>query len=301
MKNRFTLLLSGFLLSFSLFASEKYDIPKEIESQAKAVIDYLNNKDYPELFTDKKYSIRIKKIIVTDIDNDGLNEAVVLYQPHFRQSPTIILFKLSNTRKTYKASRIYEGLAPGPIIPVSGSTIDSHTLRVALDLVAESESGEKIPDPIQVVEMGRAKGMNGFVQYNKFFHIDFRKGLGSYIDMSHLPDIPENCEKFEFSNVNDIAIGELNDKESKTYIAALTGSSIYLYEINKINEKGYLDKQLFTIPLPHGFKSFVSTFNVKKGNKIKYLTTNGKEQVLSMGNAKPLPNNTFQPTAESGG
>jgi hypothetical protein len=70
---------------------------------------YLLEKDYPEVFKEP-YRARIENILDVDVDNDGVKELVVHFQPHFRQSPSIIIYKVS---PKLELTRVTEALAPG--------------------------------------------------------------------------------------------------------------------------------------------------------------------------------------------
>lgn len=219
----------------SIAADEEKGVPKEIEPQVDAVRRYLLNEDYPELFKDKAYRIRVEDAIVADLDSNGAAEVVILTNPHYRQSPTIVIFQLD---KELKARRVFEGLAPGPLVPVTGQYLDSHTLGMAVDMTATAKPGAKPIDPRHLIEAALKSRLRGLVQYRNFFHADGREGRGTYVDMTHV-DVPggeTNCAQFEFSRVTSIAIGAVWSIDPALHLAASVANQIYIYRIHKIDD-----------------------------------------------------------------
>ena len=91
---------------------------------------YLLEEDggnFPELFGEAYYRVKVKAAQVVDLDGDGITEVIVGLTPHYRQSPTIIIFQLIDGQ----VHRVKEGLAPGPLQHVSGNYIDSHTVEAS--------------------------------------------------------------------------------------------------------------------------------------------------------------------------
>lgn len=64
---------------------------RTVSDKVEALKSYLLDKDYPEVFKGAKYKINIENIVFADVDNDGAEEAIALYRPHYLQSPTIII------------------------------------------------------------------------------------------------------------------------------------------------------------------------------------------------------------------
>ncbi len=205
-----------------------------------AVQKYLLEQEYPEVFGDKHYRIKVEDAIVADVDDDGISEVVLLVKPHYRQSPTIVLFKVS---KDLKVKRVVEGLAPGPLVPVSGDYLDSHTLGMAADLTAQG--AENDPKKRKQVVAIALKEMGGVVEYSNFIHSDGRTGKAPiYIDMSHLKAPKDaTCETFEFSTVDVLQVAAKDDG-SGNYLLAFVGSELYIYKIKKITTDGFLQKTL---------------------------------------------------------
>lgn len=182
--------------------------------------------------------MKVNNAIVADLDDDGEDEVVLQVTPHFRQSPTIIIFKVS---KDLKVTRVIEGLAPGPLVPISSDYLDSHTLGQAMDLTLEKDQAN--PEKRKAFVSATLEEMGGVVEYKNFIHIDGRKGRGSYVDMTGLakPSKNNNCENFEFSMPDEVAVLSKNDG-SGNYLLARVGKSIYIYKIHKIRSDGFLEK-----------------------------------------------------------
>jgi hypothetical protein len=295
------LLALSFLPLYGTATDEKGAIPKEIESKVEAVRRYLLKEDYPELFKDKPYRVRIEDVLVADIDNDGNAEVVTLFQPHYRQTPTVAFFQLD---KELKVKRVFEGLAPGPLVPVSGQYLDSHTIGMAIDVTATAKPGTKPLQPQHLVEAARKNRLRGLVQYRTFFHADGREGTGSYVDMTHLdvPNHEDTCAHFEFSRVKDIAVGTAWISDPRLHIAARVENEIYIYRIDRIDDGGFLDKKVWVMQTPLDFQAFLASFEPRAADTpLLYKTTVGETRQLPMENATPMPNRSMQPTAASGG
>lgn len=293
---RALLLLVLFLLPvWGTAQDEKAAIPKEIESKVEAVRNYLLKEDYPELFKDKPYRVRIEDVVFADIDNDGNPEAVVLFHPHYRQTPTIVFFQLD---KELKVKRVFEGLAPGPLLPVSGQYLDSHTIGMAVDLTASAKPGAKPVQPRHVVEAARKSRLRGLVQYRTFFHADGREGTGSFVDMTHLevPNHEDKCAHFEFSRVKGIAVGAVWASDPRLHVVARMENEIYIYRIEKIDDRGFLEKNIWVMPTPSDFQTFFASFEPRAGAPLLYKTAAGELRKLPMENAVPMPNRSMRPT-----
>jgi len=216
-----------------------------------ALKKYILEKDYPEVFGSTTYKTRIENVLDVDIDNDGAKEIVIQYFPHYRQSAPIVIYKIS---PDLKVERVTEGLAPGPLQPLSEDYLDAHSLGMAIDFEIPSGKGGLE----EVRKIFSQKGMSGFVAYDSFYHVDARKGPQSFIDMRgiKLPSKKHDCSEFEFSRVKQIAVGGLREDAQKNYLAAWVGDEIYVYLIRGISSEGILDKKLWVIKAPAGFNGF---------------------------------------------
>ncbi len=221
------------------------DAAETTSPKLEAVKQYLLKDDYPELFGDTPYRMKINNAIVADIDDDGEQEVILHVTPHYRQSPTILIFKVS---KDLSVKRVIEGLAPGPLVPVSGDYLDSHELGDAVDLTLGKEQGNPAKRG-DFVKAALVEKMGGVVEYRNFIHMDSRKGKGVYVDMTGLakPPTEETCENFEFSVPDYVAVMSKKDG-SGNYILAHVGKSIYAYKIHKIRDDGLLEKTLTVMP-----------------------------------------------------
>lgn len=157
---------------------------------------YLLEKDYPEVFKEP-YRARIENILEVDVDNDGVKELVVQFHPHFRQSPSIIIYKVS---PTLELTRVTEALAPGPLQKLTGDYLDSHNIGMAADI--EVPSARSAQEMVSVLR----KQFVGVVAYDTFYHVDSRNGATMYLDMRHVKGTPKEhtCESFEFTKVKQI-------------------------------------------------------------------------------------------------
>jgi hypothetical protein len=131
MKRALTLFL---LLSSSLFG---YAFGQQNDPRLEAVKKYILETDYPEVFGTEQYKTRIEGVLDVDIDNDGAREIVVLYFPHYRQSASIVIYKISSD---LRVTRVTERLAPGPLQKVSGDYLDSHNLGMGVDFEIQGEN-----------------------------------------------------------------------------------------------------------------------------------------------------------------
>ena len=255
------------LISLITFASAD-DLPREIE----AIRKYIMDKEYPELF-DKPYRVKLENALIVDLDNDGRMEVVALFSPHYRQSPPLVIYRLS---KRYKVKRIKEGLAPGELVPVTGDYLDSHTLGMAIDFdLSDKQNDPKARKSMRDISL---KEFGNVVEYRNFFHADGRKGKGTYIDMSHIKNVPggKSCERFEFSRIEDISAGHLRGDAKHNYLAASVRNRIYAYRIDGFTKKGFLKKKLWVLPKPKDFKEFLPAedgniiYRDKKGKSKKF-------------------------------
>ncbi len=241
----------------------------EKPSAAELLKKHLLEKDYPEVFQDKNYHVRVENVLNMDIDNDGKNELVVLFYPHYRQSASIMIYKVSPDEGL---ARVTEALAPGPLQKISGDYLDSHETGSAADFsLPESQTNPENKNKVLQIAMAN---FGGVVVYRSFYHVDSRRGPVSYLDMTgvELPPSVQDCSSFEFSKVRQIAAGPLREDSSKNYLAAWVGNEIYVYLITGVSTQGLLEKKLWVVKAPADFKGFVPgqglTYETASGNSL---------------------------------
>jgi hypothetical protein len=258
------------------------ELPPEIE----ALKSYILEEDYPELFQGSEcisknctqeppYRVQLEGALVADLDGDGTTELVAQFNPHFRQSPTIVIYRMD---KRGKVSRVREGLAPGRLVPVSGDYLDSHVAGWGVDFSIEDNQDD--PEARRKVVGIALEEFGNMVEYLTFFHADGREGKGTFIDMTYIEegDLPESrsCEGFEFSRVLGIAAGRLKGGGKGTYLAASVSDGIYVYRIEGFTSEGFLKKKHWVVPRPEGFKALLADDE----GFIEYEDTEGKTRKL---------------------
>src|SRR5690242_5459319 len=86
-----------------------------------AVQKYVLEKDYPEVFAGKNYRAKVEGSVIEDLDGDGQSEVIFHFMPHYRQSPTIVIYRIT---KDLAVTRVTEGLAPGPLHAITDDFLD---------------------------------------------------------------------------------------------------------------------------------------------------------------------------------
>jgi hypothetical protein len=260
----------GKVTSMRVHSEEAPISPVSVDKAVGQMTDYVLKQDYPEKIGDTTYRVRALDVQTVDFFGDGQKLVFVSYYPHYLQSPTVVIYQVDPAGKV---TRVTEALAPGPLQPISGDYLDSHTLKEAVDM--------SVDGPASVVVAAALKEHSYIVRYPKFFHVDNRKGPGGYLDMSDHAEYKDEttCENFEFSKVDSILAGKIQGDGKGHYLAALAGGKIYLYNIQAITKEGFLQKTLKVIPLPKGFKAFASD----PGEVITYTTQAGQTLALNPG------------------
>ena len=77
----------------------------ENDPQTDVFRKFITGKDYPEVFGTTRYEIRVENILDVDIDNDGQKELIVQFYPRYRQSATVIIYKVSPDMEFTRAIR----------------------------------------------------------------------------------------------------------------------------------------------------------------------------------------------------
>lgn len=257
-------------LSVTVCYGQANQLPKEVD----AVRRYILEKDYPELFGGTPYRTKIENAIIADLDNDGRAEVIVHFTPHYRQSASLVIYRVS---ETLQVTRVKEGLAPGPLVPLTGVYLDSHTLGLAVDTIPQFKAGEQ--GGLRKFAEIALQNFGGVVEYKTFIHTDIRSGNGAYIDMTHL-DIPNksnNCEDFEFSRVLQTTAGQLMSEPTGIHLAALVGANIWLYRVEEFLPSGLLRKSRRVEKTPDDFLEFAPG----SGSDICYRSRKGEINPLA--------------------
>src|SRR6266853_5860133 len=233
-----------------------------------AVVKYLSDEEYPELFQNQPYHVRVRGYEVADIDADGFPEVFLWTDPHYRQSATITIFTVSRDRVV---RRLFEGLAPGPLVPVTGRYLDSHTLGMGVDLSVDSTGKSTAGSDSGMIRAAVGTGAH-LVRYPRFYHMDMRKGHGGYVDLSYQTAFAEEktCEKFEFPPVEDFVVGPLAGDPQGHYLVASAGGRLTRYRIEGIGPGGLLKKHVRVTAKPSDFATFVHDTGA-----IRYHTSSG--------------------------
>lgn len=242
-----------------------------LPASVAAVQKYMLEQDYPEAFGDKHYKTKIQNVVVSDLDGDGQAEVIVHFMPHYRQSPTIVIYRVTSDMKV---KRVTEALAPGPLVRLTGNFLDSHTLGAAADMTAGAQQGDANVRRKFVDALLNSKA--SVVEYVNFFHMDGREGGGAYIDMTSLavPPAKETCEDFEFSTVQQISAGIVPALGKGMLLAAWVPTKVYLYRIKSFAASGMLEKEVWAVDLPKDFNGFLPGVD----GPMKYRTVSGAEQ-----------------------
>lgn len=224
--------------------------PDRRPPQVKAVLDYLLKEEYPEVYKKQPYRVRMNGYALGDVDGDGNFEVFLLLDPHYQQTPTILIYRVS---KDGTVKKLIEGLAPGPLVKPGGERIDAHSLGLALDATVKEKNN---PMKFRELAVETMKGETGctMVIYPNFFHVDMPDHSRSFIDMTDHEEIKsaDKCEGIQFSKPSDIEVGTLKGVPGNPQLAVLVGRECYLYRITKITAEGFLEKQVTRIPCPDG-------------------------------------------------
>jgi hypothetical protein len=183
-----------------------------------------------------------------DIDHDGHAEVFLAITPKYRQTATIVIYRALDSNRV---ARVYEGLAPGRLVPPSGRQVDTHTLGNGVDLSVEGGADSSVGR--RVVGAARVQGMQ-IVRYPDFFHVDVRGPAAAFVDIaSALHDLhAKTCESFEFSPVEAIATGHVGKDTVDHYLAVLTPAEVVFYRFRGVAPDGLLNKMSWSLPRPQG-------------------------------------------------
>jgi hypothetical protein len=242
----------SFLLMFSiaLFSNaQEANFPKEIN----LVFDYIVNNDFPELFNGQPFQPRPIAWQIIDIDNDGKTEVFLQTFPHYRQSPTISIFKIDNKDSV---TRIIEGFAPGHLVKLSAEDdyFDTHSTGTAVDMQLDSNEPEKFK---KLAQSSLNFGMS-VVLYKNFIHMDKRDGKEIFIDLMYLNDFPNenSCAHFQFSQPEQIIAGKIKNMKALFFISKVN-KELFCYKIKGFENGKFVDKEIFIMKLPKKYKQLI--------------------------------------------
>lgn len=255
--------LIGILIVFSTtIAAQEREIPNEVNK----VFDFMLKRDFPEVFLGKQFQIRPIDWQVIDIDNDGKTEVFLQTFPHYRQSPTIMIYQID---KNDSINRITEGLAPGHLVKISieDDYFDPHSTATAIDMQLGSNDIEKK----RKFAEGSIKSGMSVVLYKNFIHTDKRDDNIIFLDMMHLDDYASNntCEDFQFSHPDEIIAGKIKNQKDLFFLAKVD-HEIFCYKIKGFDRSIFINKDIYILKTPSDF----DTFQIDQGT-IKYLNTKG--------------------------
>jgi hypothetical protein len=259
------------IVAFAASSASGQSLPPQIT----AVQKYILEKDYPEVFGKTDYKTKVQNAVIADLDGDGQAEVIIHYTPHFRQSPPVVIYRVA---PDLAVTRVKEGLAPGPLVPLTGAYLDSHTLGEATDLDLGGQQGDANARR-KFVEAAMGQFGN-VVEYTTFFHVDSRVGPGTYVDMTELATPPKTktCADFEFSPVRQVSAGSISALGKGNVLAAWAGGKVYLYRIKSFLPSGLLDKESWVVNVLADFGGFASG----AGGPLHYLAASGAEKLFAV-------------------
>ena len=130
--SRNTVFLSWLVIALSAYPYPQGPLLESTPTELKAVLNYAVDGNSPEVVNGVAYPMRVRGSVGLDIDSDGAKMVFVWTEPHFRQSPTITIYRVWPDGRV---TRAVEGLAPGELVAASGEAVvteDLHT-RVQKD------------------------------------------------------------------------------------------------------------------------------------------------------------------------
>lgn len=242
----------------------------------REIIDYFINQEYPEVINGKRYKVKAKGVVTGDINGDGREEVFLALRPHYRQMPSIIIFTRNKNRKLH---RVKEGLAPGPLMPITGDYIDSHVLRYGIDITVKQNRNGEPPPAREIAEIGMQQKMH-VVVYKKFNHMTLYEDNGGYIDMTHQNKYldQESCGKFEFADLDGMKIGRLSNGGKRNYLVTVAANELNFYRIDGFTNNGFLEKQLWISPAPRNFSRLSKT----RDGSVGFITKSGQYRSLAL-------------------
>ena len=156
-----------------------------------------------EAFKTEQGLVPVLDVQLLDIDGDGAPEAFVSIAPSVRQTPTILVYKYD---PQHGARRLFEGLVPGELQPVSGRFVDDHTMGFGIDMTVD-ESGH--PGAFDQLLGSAVKTGMSLVRYSTFLHAAAKGPCRRVLSDRAPPPRYQDVRGFEFSPVDGLAAGTL--------------------------------------------------------------------------------------------
>jgi len=247
-KSTFALLLS--CLTLCSYGQSMEDFPKEVQM----VFNYILKIEYLELYGDSTNSYQFRPVewSITDIDKDGKTEVFLLIYPHYCQTAPIQIYQI---QPDSTVKRIKESLAPGNPVIRTDEYLDSHNEGYAGDIaIGKSATKEQ---KRKLVESSMKYGMT-IIEFPDFFHTDKRIDEGGgYVDLSHsnYKNEHQSCSAIQLAKPATITSGKLKNKPDN-YFAVVIDQEIWIYKITKIDDSGFLEKEVVIVKLPKDFNHF---------------------------------------------
>src|SRR5262245_38732615 len=227
-----------------------------------------------EIVAKDTVSTTVRAHAFLDINDDGRAEVFLAISPKYRQSATVVVYRWLDGNRI---ERLYEGLAPGQLVSVSGKQVDTHTLGNGIDMSVEG--GADSARTLRVILAARLHGMQ-IVRYPSFFHVDERSKAAGYVDMaSAAAKLQANtCVSFEFAPVQALASGKVGSDTVRPYLVVLTPTEIVFYRFFGITPDGLLEKSTWSEQRPNA----LSTIGVAKDGFVVGTMSDGHRTTLAL-------------------
>src|SRR5262245_19843840 len=226
-----------------------------------------------EIVAKDTVSTTVRAHAFLDINDDGRPEVFLALSPKYRQTATVVVYRWLDGNRI---DRLYEGLAPGQLVSVSGKQVDTHTLGNGIDMSVEG--GADSARTLRVILAARSHGMQ-IVRYLSFFHADERSKAAEYVDMaSAAAKLQANtCESFEFAPVQELASGKVGS-DTRPYLVVLTPTEIVFYRFAGITPDGLLEKAIWSEQRPNA----LTTIGVAKDGVVVGTMSDGHRTTLAL-------------------
>ena len=269
------------ILLFFLFSPAHAQRLGDFPPDVQAVFRYLLANDVPEQYGNIKVKLRPRGYEIVDIDQDGTREVFFWSAPHYHQTAPVLIYQVFDDGSV---KRVKEGLAPGPLVDLTGELGDSHRTGYAADEQIPNAS----PGDLSLMVKSFVRFRMQVVEYSHFYHTARAGDAGGYLDMTHQKRFTEedrnSCLEFQLSRTMAIGSGRIGDSEYPFFVA-LAGDTIDIYRIKGIDRFGFLDKTIWRIDKPDDFNGFVKGVD----QTIRYWNENNEQKLLEVDFDAMLP------------